>query len=202
MKIAGETAKRDLTYKISVDEELSTVEDKHYSLPETTVFSKGVYHDTCYVRLNKTADLSNRAVRLVLRLEATSDMEVGKLDNAVAIIQISNTVARPSWWDSNIEQYYLGAYSQKKFVLFLEVTGADLTDANDSEKRAYALEFKQYLIDHRGPGFDLKPERLQLFDRGHTVHGERADGIPRFGHIGHDDGCEPVYERVCYGRVN
>ena len=27
MKIAGETAKRDLTYKISVDEELSTVED-------------------------------------------------------------------------------------------------------------------------------------------------------------------------------
>ena len=69
MKIAGETAKRDLTYKISVDEELSTVEDKHYSLPETTVFSKGVYHDTCYVRLNKTADLSNRAVRLVLRLE-------------------------------------------------------------------------------------------------------------------------------------
>ena len=123
MKIAGETAKRDLTYKISVDEELSTVEDKHYSLPETTVFSKGVYHDTCYVRLNKTADLSNRAVRLVLRLEATSDMEVGKLDNAVAIIQISNTVARPSWWDSNIEQYYLGAYSQKKFVLFLEVTG-------------------------------------------------------------------------------
>ena len=24
------------------------------------------------------------------------------------------------------------------------------TDANDSEKRAYALEFKQYLIDHRG----------------------------------------------------
>lgn len=25
-----------------------------------------------------------------------------------------------------------------------------MTDANDSEKRAYALEFKQYLIDHRG----------------------------------------------------
>ena len=24
-----------------------------------------------------------------------------------------------------------------------------MTDANDSEKRAYALEFKQYLIDHR-----------------------------------------------------
>ena len=123
VKIAGEAADKDLTYKVSVDGELSTVESKHYTLPETMVFRKGLYHDTCYVRLNKTADLSNGAVRLV---------------------------ARPAWWDSNVEQYYLGTYSQKKFVLFLRVTGADLTDASDSEKRAYALDFKQYLIDHRG----------------------------------------------------
>lgn len=150
MKIAGVAAERDLVYKVVVDEEFSTAETKHYSLPETTVFSKGVYHDTCYVRLNKTADLANRFVRLVLRLEATSDMAVGKLENAVAVIQISNTVARPAWWDSNVEQYYLGTYSQKKFILFLQVTEGDLTDANDSEKRAYALQFKQYLIDHRG----------------------------------------------------
>ena len=150
VKIAGEAADKDLTYKVSVDGELSTVESKHYALPETMVFRKGLYHDTCYVRLNKTADLSNGAVRLVLFLEATSDMAVGKLENSVAIIQISNTIARPAWWDSNVEQYYLGTYSQKKFVLFLRVTGADLTDASDSEKRAYALDFKQYLIDHRG----------------------------------------------------
>ena len=123
VNIAGEAADKDLTYKVSVDGELSTVESKHYTLPETMVFRKGLYHDTCYVRLNKTADLSNGAVRLV---------------------------ARPAWWDSNVEQYYLGTYSQKKFVLFLRVTGADLTDASDSEKRAYALDFKQYLIDHRG----------------------------------------------------
>ena len=77
VKIAGEAADKDLTYKVSVDGELSTVESKHYALPETMVFRKGLYHDTCYVRLNKTADLSNGAVRLVLFLEATSDMAVG-----------------------------------------------------------------------------------------------------------------------------
>ena len=86
----------------------------------------------------------------MIRLETTSDLAIGKLENSVAILQFSNPVDRPEWWDSNVEQYYLGTYSQKKFVLFLQVTEADLTGASDSEKRAYALEFKQYLIDHRG----------------------------------------------------
>ena len=150
VKIAGQDADRDLTYKIYVDEELSTAETKHYTLPEKTVIRQGFYHDTCYIRLNKTSDLDSKKVRLVIRLETTSDLAVGKLENSVAIIQFSNTVDRPEWWDSNVEQYYLGTYSQKKFVLFLQVTEADLTGASDSEKRAYALEFKQYLIDHRG----------------------------------------------------
>ena len=59
-------------------------------------------------------------------------------------------VARPEWWDSDVELYYLGSYSQKKFVLFLEVVDTDLTDATDSEIRNAALKFKQYLIDHEG----------------------------------------------------
>lgn len=150
MKIAGDAADKDLVYKFYVDEELSTADAKHYALPETTVIRKGFFHDTCYIRLNKTKDLDGKKVKLVLRLEATSDCLVGKLENSVAIIQFSNTIDRPAWWDSKVEQYYLGSYSQKKFVLFLRVTEADLTGTNDSEKRTYALEFKQYLIDHRG----------------------------------------------------
>lgn len=151
MKIAGQAAAdRDLAYKIYVDEELSTAESKHYTLPGETVIRKGLFHDTCYIRLHKTQDLDSKKVKLVLRLEVTPDLAIGKLENSVAVIQFSNTIDRPAWWDSNIEHYYLGTYSQKKFVLFLQVTEADLTGASDSEKRAYALEFKQYLIDHRG----------------------------------------------------
>ena len=151
VKIAGDEAGRDLTYSIAVDEEFTTAESKHYSLmPETMIFRQGIFHDTCYVCLNKTDDLSSRSVRLVLRLVATSDLPVGKLENSVAVIQFSNTVARPDWWNSDVETYYLGSYSQKKFLLFLEVTEADLTGASVSEIRAAALLFKRYLLDHVG----------------------------------------------------
>ena len=151
VKIAGDKAERDLTYSVVVDEEFTTAESRHYSLlPETMVFRQGVFHDTCYVRLNKTEDLGRRSVRLVLRLVATSDLLVGKVENSVAVIQFSNTVARPDWWNSDVETYYLGSYSQKKFLLFLEVTEADLTGASVSEIRAAALLFKRYLLDHEG----------------------------------------------------
>ena len=150
VKVAGVAPDRDLTYTLHVDEEFSTATSAHYSIPETMTFQAGRYHDTCYVRLNKTADLEENEVRLVLRLDATEDMGVGKLENAIAIIRFSNMVARPDWWDSDVEQYYLGTYSQKKFILFLEVVDTDLSEATDSEIRNAALRFKQYLIDHEG----------------------------------------------------
>lgn len=156
MQIAGEAAGRDLAYKLSVNEKLSSAEVKHYTMPEKTVIRAGHYQDTCYLRLNKTEDLDGRKIRLVLYLEETSDFAVGKQENAAFIIQFSNTVDRPAWWDSTIEQYYLGTYSEKKFILFLQVTEADLTGASDSQKRAVALKFKQYLIDHKG-----EPETLE-----------------------------------------
>lgn len=150
VKIAGTAPERDLTYQIYVNEELSTATTEQYTLPEKGIFHAGRYHDTCYVRLHKTAALENQEVRLVLHLQATTDMGIGKLENATNIIRFSNTVARPEWWNSDVEQYYLGSYSQKKFILFLEVVDTDLTNANESQIRNAALKFKQYLIDHEG----------------------------------------------------
>lgn len=165
VKIAGLSADRDLNYSIRVDEELSTAEAKHYIMPGETIIRKGVYRDTCYVRLNKTEDLTDSKVKLVLRLEETQDLGIGKLENAVAIIQFSNMVDRPAWWDTNITTYYLGEYSDEKFTLFIKVTGADdLSDASNSEKRALALKFKQYLIDHAG-----EPETMEKDGQPMTV---------------------------------
>lgn len=156
MQLGGVAAERDLTYKVVVDEEFTTATSAHYSVADSYIFRAGRYQDTCFVRLNKTADLDGTQVRLVLRLEGTSDMEVGKLENAIAVIRFSNTIDRPVWWDSDIETFYLGTYSQKKFLLYLEIGGVDLTDASDSMKRAYALKFKQYLLDHAG-----EPETIE-----------------------------------------
>lgn len=150
VKVAGVAPDRDLAYSMQVGEEFTTATSDQYALPTDMTFRAGRYHDTCYVRLNKTDALSTEEVRLVLQLVPTADMAVGKLENAAMVIRFSNMVARPEWWDSDVEQYYLGTYTQKKFVLFLEVVDTDLTDATDSEIRNAALKFKQYLIDHEG----------------------------------------------------
>ena len=157
MKIDGQVAEEDLIYRLAVNEEASTAEAKHYSLENEYVFSAGQFKDTCFVRLNKTDDLSTNKVRLVLYLESTADLQVGKMENSVMVIQLSNTVARPDWWTVDVEDDYLGTYSDRKFTLFIQVTGADdLSGATDSQIRAFALKFKQYLIEHEG-----EPETLE-----------------------------------------
>lgn len=152
LDLIGLAGEHDLEYKVFADPEYTTaVEGEHYSLPENMVIRAGHYQDTLYLHLNKTPDLDNNKVRLILRFEDTADLRSGKIENSVAIIQFSNTVDRPAWWDSEIEEYTLGSYSDAKYKLFIEVTGVyDMSDdvMDDSERRSYALMFKQYLIDN------------------------------------------------------
>lgn len=152
LDMIGLAGEHDLQYKVFADTEYTTaVEGEHYSLPENMVIRAGHYQDTLYIHLNKTADLDNKKVRIILRFEDTPDLRGGKIENSVAIIQFSNTVDRPAWWNSEIETYTLGTYSDTKYRLFIEVTGIyDMSNKvmDDSEKRSYALMFKQYLIDN------------------------------------------------------
>ena len=152
LDLIGVAGEHDLHYNVFADPEYTTaIEGEHYSLPEDPVIRAGHYQDTLYLHLNKTPDLENNKVRIILRFEDTDDLRRGKVENSVAIIQFSNTVDRPKWWDSKIEQYTLGTYSDTKYKLFIEVTSVyDMSDdvMNDSERRSYALMFKQYLIDN------------------------------------------------------
>jgi hypothetical protein len=57
-----------------------------------------------------------------------------------------------------VTSYYLGAYSDKKYTLFLEVVGVDLTGANDNLLRHYSLLFKKYLNDQKAKGTPVLEE--------------------------------------------
>lgn len=161
LELVGVASSQNLNYKVVADTEYTTASGQHYSLPETQVFQANSYVDTLYVRLNKTDDLKTKKVRLLLRIESTADLKIGKIEQSTAVIWFSNTLTKPSWWNSDIDSYYLGEYSNKKYELFIQVTGIfDMSDLDVSTQRSYALKLKQYLSDN--PTLDENNQYIEV----------------------------------------
>lgn len=149
LELVGVASTKNRTYKVTVDNEYTTASEQHYSIPSEQIFHAGRYIDTLYIRLNNTADLKQKKVRLLLRVESSSDLKIGKIEQSAALIWITSTLSKPAWWNSDIDSYYLGTYSEKKYELFIQVTGIfDMTGLDASLKRSYALQLKQYLSEH------------------------------------------------------
>ena len=105
-----------------------------------------VVRDTCKITFVKTAEISTVALRLTLKLESTTDFLLGQTECRSAIIYVSNVVAKPNWWTDNVTRNYLGAYSDKKYRLFIQETGkADIDSDNIEELRYNTIIFKHYL---------------------------------------------------------
>lgn len=161
LELVGVASPHELTYKVSVDAQYTTATNQQYSLPSVQVLRANRYVDTLYVRLNKTSDLDTKKVRLLLRIESTSDLKVGKIEQSAAVIWFSNTLAKPDWWNSDIDNFYLGEYSNKKYEMFIQITGVfDMSKFDASTKRSYALKLKQYLNDN--PTLDENNQYIEL----------------------------------------
>jgi hypothetical protein len=88
-----------------------------------------------------------------VKIQETADFRIGQTDHAVIIMYVSNVVARPDWWDDNLEGRFLGTYSDKKLLLFIQVTGVSTLDPNNEfELRYYTLIFKNYLLKEKDAG--------------------------------------------------
>jgi len=149
LELVGVASNKDMKYKVVVDNSYTTASGTHYSLPAEQLFHAGRYSDTLFVRLNNTADLKTKKIRLLLRVESSSDLKMGKIEQSAAVIWITNALSKPAWWNSDIDSYYLGTYSDKKYELFIKVTGIfDLTGLDANLRRSYALQLKQYLSEH------------------------------------------------------
>lgn len=146
VKLVGHPADRDRVYKVVVVEDYTTASSKHYILPESCVVGKDDVESKVALKLVKTPDLQTTPVRLALRLEPTGDLMVGETTCAARIIWINDKISKPSWWNSTIQNSYLGTYSDKKYRLFIEVTGVGVLDPDDAiDCRLNALILKKYL---------------------------------------------------------
>lgn len=150
---------QDEEYKIVVLNEYSTaIEGEDFKLPTNFIFKGGATSDTCYVKLHYSSKLDDSKVRIVLQLESQNNFESGPSAYQTAVIWFHNNIVKPNWWTSSVTSYYLGDYSEKKYRLFNQVVGVDLTDASNSLIRHYALIFKEYLNTQKISGNTIYEE--------------------------------------------
>lgn len=144
---AGKKMEQNCNYLLEVDNELTTASPEDYDFDSNQTWEVGKDQDTVVIRLNKTAALDSKKVRLVLNVVTNEDFHVGPLSNVKAIFNYTSQAITPTWWDDRMAGSYLGAYSEAKYAEFIKATGISSLDGMEaSDKRYYALKFKYYLI--------------------------------------------------------
>ncbi|MDO5664099.1 MAG: DUF4843 domain-containing protein [Bacteroidia bacterium] len=127
VRISGLPANKALTFKVSVDTDESTaIANKHYT-PFSGEFqvpadSVNGYMEVEVWRENLPADKMD-SIRLVLRLESTSDLQTTFSQYTKAVITIDDYLEEPYFWVWY--SYYWGPYSRAKYIKFLEYYDGD-----------------------------------------------------------------------------
>ncbi|MES1250309.1 MAG: DUF4843 domain-containing protein, partial [Chitinophaga rupis] len=153
VELVGNPVDKDRTYKIQVVKELTTASAANYSIPDSFTLKAGHIIDTAWITVKKTPDIAVKPVRLVLQIASSNDLKTGQSDYAVSILYISNVIAKPDWWDEDVIDSYLGDYSDKKYKLFIQVTGlSDLDPNNPGQLEYYTILFKNYLLREKDAG--------------------------------------------------
>ena len=146
VKLVGDPVDRDREYRVTVIDDYTTATSNHYILPERWILEKNEISSKENLKLIRTSDVQTTPVRLAVRLEPTDDLALGQTSCCARILWINDMISRPAWWNSVIENSYLGSYSDKKYRLFIQVTGIGELNSDDAINCRYnALLLRKYL---------------------------------------------------------
>ncbi|MDR2129762.1 MAG: DUF4843 domain-containing protein [Odoribacteraceae bacterium] len=132
-------------FAVSVVNESTTMPGDKVSLPPALAFQPMQMLDTFYVKLVNFAELQTTSKMVTIALQENSHFFLGDKNYRVLHLVVNDNVAKPDWWNARVENYFLGAYSDKKFRKLMEIVHPDLSNTSESWIRAWALEFKIYL---------------------------------------------------------
>lgn len=124
----------------------------------TQTFTPGIGNiDSVELRLIRKTELLQQTKVLKIRLVSNENFITTLDDCLVAEVRVDDIFGKPAWWDSIIDNSYLGTYSEKKYRDFIDLTGIiEFGELTTEEKRHYALLFKRDLEtnpreDENGP---------------------------------------------------
>ena len=159
--ISGKVQDKDLEFTVSVDPERTTLPATQYELPEKCVIKAGELTGEILVVLKYYEKLDTKAELLTWQVNDGGEVRQGPSVYSRAIISVSNLLFAPEWWTRNdgdvnnpyniVEEWYLGRYSEKKYLMFLEELKKDgvVFDGKDMFiLRKYALRLKNRIKDY------------------------------------------------------
>lgn len=153
VKLIGEIADQDRKIELFVDNDSTTAAQSDFQLPSNVVLRAGHHMDTIDLILYKSEKLLEEKFNIHLKIADGTALLCGPQTNIFLNVLFSDMLSRPGWWDASVVNNFLGEYSDAKYRYFIEATGvADLTDMSESEKRAYALIFRDFLRKGRDQG--------------------------------------------------
>lgn len=148
VKFAGHQLESDLSFSLETDSSSTLTEGREYKLSEL-VFHKSYVQDTVWVTLYRTEKLKEEQLYLKIKLVTNENFYASYVGMLDAEVHVTDQIAIPDWWDSDVTDYFLGTYSDKKFELFYQHGYmGDYGSLDDSEKRYYALKFKYWLQEN------------------------------------------------------
>lgn len=150
VKLIGDLLAEDTEYAVVVVDSLTTAAPDQYTLPEHPVFRKGRATDSLEVIMHRVPSLHDREVYLTLRLTDNLNFKVGYVGYTEVKLRFNDIQGKPSWWTQEVEDVYLGAYSDKKLATIFAANPGFTTFVGLSvtEKRKVALNTRRYIKDN------------------------------------------------------
>lgn len=151
---------KDFDFSLKVVPEGTTANPDEYSLAPSYKFRSRIIkgnveiNDTIYIKANRSARMNSlpKGVTLTVELVPNEVVGVGQTERRKAKIIITTLAGKPDWWTTEVTNNLLGAYSEKKFKIFLneidknaEMNAEFIRTRPDNAKKM-ALAFKIWLL--------------------------------------------------------
>lgn len=152
LKIAGMPVTADRQYEVRIAEqsELKAGSDVVVLKP---IFRGNRITDTLWVVVKNSGKLKQGEYLLQLDLVANEYFSLCFPKQNSAKIYLTDVVEKPGWWDETQVNEGLGAYSETKYRLFIQVCWVtDFGSLDYPERRDAVLRFRKYLDEEAEKG--------------------------------------------------
>lgn len=175
VRVQGTVSDVDRKIKVSVDPSSTAVLGTHFSLPENIVLHAGSEKDSIQVTVNRTLDLKDKAVTLVLNLEENEFFTVNMKDRITNVLTqkkinytrfkltFTDKLIQPISWQPGI----FGVFTAKKLFLMCDLMNLEPEMFNlpttapglsIPEVLYYGSFMKRYLADQKANGNTIYEE--------------------------------------------
>lgn len=144
--LIGGLLAKDTEYELEIIDSLTTAKPDEYALPERLLFKKGVNMDSLFIKIFKKDRLSESDARVVFKIVENENFRQGYFNKLTVKLRFDNIISKPTWWDNIIEFVYLGAFSAKKYEVFIIVSGLNTIEGIEPwELRQICLDMRKYI---------------------------------------------------------